>query len=122
MMIEIVVFAKRTARLFFRRRPPTDLYPEPACANQFQPVELKGGNGGATTRRQTFDFSSVVTPAKMLAPLLAAWIPQTAALSRRGINPLDARPLEFVTRVTRQPEVLFNSLAPAGFRNDMFDA
>src|SRR5713101_341437 len=97
-----------------QRWPPTHLHPKPASGNQFGAVQVKRDYGSATARCQADDFGSVSTPCKMIVPLLPPGIPQPAALSRRGIDCLDARSLEFVAGMTREPEVRFDGLAPAG--------
>src|SRR5579859_3819406 len=58
----------------------------------------------------------------MVAPFLAARVPQTAALSRGGIIRINARCFEFVARVARQPKVFLDGRAAVGFRDDMVNA
>ena len=101
------------------RGMPTDPCPAATCFHDGKVIHIQGSHGGASHRGQTDDFAAVLAPAKMLAPLLPAWMEQRHTLTRQRVMGFNLGTLELVARMASQTQVFPGSLPTGCLRNDV---
>jgi len=70
-----------------------------------QVVQVESGDGGSTTGRASNDEGTIIAPAKVLLPLLAAGIEQPHSTTGQRVPTVGLVALEQVTGMARQPEI-----------------
>ena len=103
----------------FLWRMPADPCPAATCFYDVGVIHIQSNHGSPSHRSQADDFAAILAPAKVLAPLLSAWMEQQYAFACQGVLGLSLRTLELVAGMTRQTQVFPHRLAAGRFRYDM---
>lgn len=95
--------------------------PDRACGDDEGAIQPQGINGGATMGGQADDLCAIVTPSKVIVPVLATWVEERDGLPCLGIAPGYAVELEAIASCTGQAQVVESGGAAAGARHDVID-